>query len=87
MTEDALEWRTSSGSGTVYTYSELIQPPTEADRDRVPYILGIVEMAEGFYLFGEIVPGEKRIDVGMAVRALAVEGENGIPLLNFVPAG
>ncbi len=87
MTEDALEWRTSSGSGTVYTYSELIQPPTEADRDRVPYILGIVEMAEGFYLFGEIVPGEKRVDVGMAVRALAVEGRNGIPLLNFVPAG
>src|SRR5258708_3743063 len=51
MAEDAIEWRISSGLGTVYTYSTLIQPPTEADLDRVPYTLGIVEMEEGFYLF------------------------------------
>src|SRR5882757_10925474 len=48
MTEDRLEWRTASGQGTLYSFSTLFVPPTEADRDRIPYVLAIVEMDEGF---------------------------------------
>ncbi len=83
MSEDALEWRRSSGLGKLYTYSELFVPPTEADRDRIPYVLGIVEMSEGFYLFGEIVAGGSQLEIGMSTRAVVVK-RNAVPQLNFV---
>lgn len=86
MREDTIEWRTSTGRGSLYTYSELFVPPREADRDRVPYVLGIVEMDEGFYLFGEVVASRSALEVGMPTQVAVVE-RDGEPQLNFVHRG
>lgn len=83
MRQDAIEWRTSSGNGTLYTYSELFEPPNEAERDRIPYVLGIVEMNEGFYLFGEIVADRSSLRIGMPTRTVVIE-RNGVRQLNFL---
>jgi uncharacterized OB-fold protein len=82
MTEDRLEWRTASGRGKLYAFSELFVPPTLADRDRVPYVLGIVEMDEGFFLFGEIATDGRPLEIGAATRAVVIR-RHGAAQLNF----
>jgi uncharacterized OB-fold protein len=40
-------WREASGGATIYTYTVVRQNPLPPFRDRVPYAVGIVELAEG----------------------------------------
>jgi uncharacterized protein len=82
MSRSSVEWRTSSGSGTLYTYSELFVAPTESMRSRIPYILGIAEMEEGFYMFGEVLRDGHELEIGRSIRTTVVE-RDGALLLNF----
>jgi uncharacterized OB-fold protein len=67
--ESALHWRTASGAGTLYTFATIHLPPSQAFAAKIPYTLGYVEMAEGFYLFGEIEGSEESLQIGEAVVA------------------
>ena len=41
------EWREASGDGTVYTFTVIQQNDLPPFRDRLPYVVAIVELAEG----------------------------------------
>jgi uncharacterized OB-fold protein len=41
------EWRTSSGAGTVYSYTVVHRAPLDSFKADVPYVLAIVELEEG----------------------------------------
>ncbi|HUI26588.1 MAG TPA: Zn-ribbon domain-containing OB-fold protein [Candidatus Kryptonia bacterium] len=43
---ERIEWRRVSGDGTVYSFTVVRRPPNRAFVD-VPYVLAIVELAEG----------------------------------------
>jgi uncharacterized protein len=82
-----LGWREVRGDGTVYTYTVVRHATHAALADRVPYVVAIVELAEGPRLVTGITgcaPGDVR--VGMAVRACFREVADGVTLPYFEPA-
>jgi uncharacterized OB-fold protein len=80
--EITLHWERASGAGTVYTFASIYVPPSEEFASKVPYNLGYVEMAEGFYLFGEIDGDEESIQIGDRVMA-TVDTYNGRRQVRF----
>ena len=59
-----LGWREVSGEGTVYTYTVVRHPTHFAFADKVPYVLAIVELAEGPRLVSALAgvePDEVRV--------------------------
>ncbi len=80
-------WREVSGAGTVYTYTVVRHPTHFAFADKVPYVLAIVELAEGPRLVTALVgvePGEVR--AGLPVRVVFREVAPGVTLPYFEPA-
>lgn len=77
-----LEWRVSSGLGTVYTMTTIHR------RDRAPYNVSMIELNEGFRMMSRVEdadPGEVRI--GMRVRMHMHPGDDEQhPYPIFVPA-
>jgi uncharacterized OB-fold protein len=56
----------SSGRGTVYTRTLVHRAPSEALRSRVPYLIALVDMEEGFRMMGH---GDARLAIGEPVQA------------------
>lgn len=63
----ALAWQTSSGRGTVYSFSTVARGPTPKWASIVPYTVGFVAMEEGFYLFTQIDGSPESMRVGNPV--------------------
>jgi uncharacterized OB-fold protein len=64
-------WIRSSGKATVYSFAIVHRPPNEYWRDKVPYVVAIVELEEGARMPTNLVgiePDPNRIAVGMPVR-------------------
>jgi uncharacterized OB-fold protein len=81
-------WHEVCGNGTVYTYTVVRHATHAALADRIPYVVAIVELAEGPRLVTGITgcaPDDVR--VGMAVRACFREVAEGVTLPYFEPAG
>ena len=80
-------WREASGDGMVYTYTVVRHPTHYAFAAQIPYVLAIVELAEGPRLVTAITgaaPDEGR--VGQPVRAVFREVADGVTLPYFEPA-
>ena len=82
-----LGWRAVSGNGTVYTYTVVRHPTHYAFAGKIPYVLAIVELAEGPRLVTALtgVPPEE-VCVGLPVRAVFREVTDGVTLPYFAPA-
>lgn len=64
-----LTWRESSGRGKIASFSVVHRAPTKAFRDQLPYVLALVDMAEGVRLMLNVI-GDNRLDtqIGDSVR-------------------
>lgn len=65
-----IEWRPSSGRGTVYTFAIQYQPLNPEWADDVPYVTAVVELEEGIRLFTLLVdcePKPEALRCGMPV--------------------
>jgi uncharacterized OB-fold protein len=81
-----LGWRELSGAGTVYTYTVVRHATHAALAGQVPYVVAIVELAEGPRLVTRITgcaPGEVR--AGMPVRVCFRPVADGVTLAYFEP--
>jgi uncharacterized OB-fold protein len=58
----------SSGRGTLYSFSTVMRGPTSVWTSIVPYTVGFVEMAEGYYLFAQIDGSPEAMHVGKPAR-------------------
>jgi uncharacterized protein len=70
---DTLEWVTASGRGTIYSYSVVSRP--QVPGFPVPYVVAIVELAEGPRMLTQLV-GDTPLDavrIGSAVRVRFVD--------------
>ncbi|MDA8399493.1 MAG: Zn-ribbon domain-containing OB-fold protein [Actinomycetota bacterium] len=86
----APEWVSACRRGTVYTFTVIHQNGSRAFRERVPYVVAMVELDEGPRMMGNITdcePGDVRI--GMRVEAYFIPaGEGiGIPMWRPLAAG
>ena len=82
-----LGWRELSGAGTVYTYTVVRHATHVALADQVPYVVAIVELAEGPRLVTRVTgcpPGEVRAGMPVLVRFRPVA--DGVKLAYFEPA-
>ncbi len=79
-----LEWRVSSGRGTVSSFTVVWRAPLPAFQ--VPYAPAIVEMAEGFTLLTNVINCEvDQLKVGLPVEAVFVDIEQDVSLIYVQP--
>jgi uncharacterized OB-fold protein len=62
-----LSWHDSAGTGTLYTYTVIRQHGMPYFRSRVPYVVGFVDLDEGFRLLAEIDAPPDAVRVGQRV--------------------
>jgi len=81
-----LEWRETGGRGSVYSFSVVHQAPFEAYEAEVPYVLAIIELAEGPHLMANVVDcAPETVHVGMPVRVVFETRAEGFKLPQFTP--
>ncbi|SNT58577.1 hypothetical protein SAMN05443665_105018 [Actinomadura meyerae] len=81
-----VRWRESAGAGTVYSHTVLRQHGHPFFRARLPYVVGFIDLDEGFRMLAEIDADPEEIRIGMRVR-VGWEDHDGLSVPVFVPAG
>ena len=82
---DKLEWQTTSGRGTVYSYTVVHRP--QRPSFQCPYIVAIIETQEGFHMMSNLIGIEpEQVRIGMEVEVEYVEKSDTITLPYFKPA-
>jgi uncharacterized OB-fold protein len=82
-----LEWVRCSGKGTVYTFTVTYQNQSAGFRDKLPYIMAYVDLAEGVRMLTNIVgckPEEVTIGLPVEVIFEEVSPEVSIPVFRPV---
>ena len=83
----ATEWVRASGRGTVYSFTVTYQNQAPGVREELPYMLALVELAEGMRMMTNVVgcpPEEVRI--GMPVEVVFEDVTPEVTLPKFRPA-
>jgi uncharacterized OB-fold protein len=82
-----LEWRESSGRGTVYTFSNVHRPQLPNFILPAPYTVALVELDEGVRLMTNVINCDPdQVTVGMPVTVAWESLEDGRNLPQFEPA-
>jgi uncharacterized OB-fold protein len=82
-----LDWRRSSGEGTIHALTVVHRAPSPAFRDAVPYAIALVDLAEGFRMMANVVGTDPtRLAIGDRVRVV-FEARGDVTLPQFTPAG
>jgi len=82
---ESLAWTEVSGEGSIYTYSVVHRSPTSAWEGETPYVIAIVELEEGAFIFSSVSVDPTEVQVGQPVNVV-FEQRNGVALPKFVPA-
>jgi uncharacterized OB-fold protein len=82
-----LEWVESSGKGTVYSFTISYQPAHPAFQEDIPYVLGIVELDEGWRMNTNVIniPPEQ-LKIGQRVEVVWDDVTPEFSLPKFQPA-
>lgn len=83
---ESLSLETSSGKGTVYSFTTQFRSPHPFFAEDVPYTLVLVDLTEGIRVFANLVVGSgDDIAVGSSVEAVFEDVEGDLTLLRFRP--
>ncbi|HKE74647.1 MAG TPA: OB-fold domain-containing protein [Acidimicrobiales bacterium] len=83
----AIEWREASGDGVVYAASVHHRPGPGRDEADGPYVVALIELAEGVRMMSNVVGCEPYdVAVGMPVRLVWEPLSDGRHLPQFTPA-
>ena len=55
LSSDSLEWRESTGKGTIYAASVQEKPANPTMADRVPYVVALVELEDGIRIMSNVI--------------------------------
>ncbi len=80
---DRVVWRRLSGRGEVYSFTVVHRHPDPAFRERVPYVVALVDLVEGARLMTEIVdcpPAEVRVGLLVTVDFRPVSADVALPV-------
>ena len=84
-----LEWSEVSPAGTLTSFARVWHPVHPALADRVPYLVGVVELMSGVRLLGNVVGDPQRDDLvlDMPMRAVFEDHDDaGVTLIQWEPA-
>lgn len=81
-----LSWTPCSGRGTLYSYSILNRASSPAFKEKVPYVLVVIELEEGVRMMSHLVDCDlTQVDVGMEVEVLFDDLDDEIAVPYFRP--
>ncbi len=81
------EWRRASGLGVVHTFTVIHQNGSRAFRERVPYVVAMVELEEGPRMMCNVTHcSPEQVHIGMAVEVCFVPVEEGLAIPQFRPS-
>ena len=83
-----VSWVQASGRGTLHTFAIVHRAPVPAFRDRVPFVVAMVDLEEGGRIPTNLVdvePDPEHIKVGMAVEVAFLDLTDEISLPVFRP--
>ncbi len=81
-----LEWLEASGKGTVYSFSVNHRAPHPGFADKLPFVLAIVELAEGPRMMTNIVDCDpETVAIGMEVEVVFDDITEEVTLPKFRP--
>jgi hypothetical protein len=84
---EQFEWRQASGRGVVYSFTVIHRPPFPAFRDRVPYVLALIDLEEGVRMMSNIIECEPTdVRIGMPVEVAFDDVTEEVTLPKFKPA-
>ena len=84
---DQIDWVESTGNGKVYSYSVVHKTAIAEMKDKVPYIIALIDLEEGVRLMSHVVDiVEEDLVVGLDVSVVFREEIEGYKLPQFVPA-
>jgi uncharacterized OB-fold protein len=78
--------RESAGHGVVYSYTVIRKHGHPFFRERVPYVVAMIDMAEGFRLLAEVDADPETVHIGQKVQ-VGWEDHERLSVPVFVPAG
>src|SRR5690625_5126028 len=79
-----IEWVQLSGKGTIYSFVEYHRPYHEIFKDKIPYVVAIIETEEGARLISNIVDYDiETLKVGQSVEAMFTDGVGENPIVLF----
>ncbi|MDP6345461.1 MAG: OB-fold domain-containing protein [Alphaproteobacteria bacterium] len=78
-----LSWEESSGTAEIYSFSTVMRPPTPVWNDKAPYTVGLVRLAEGYYLFTEIDEEWQGIAIGQKVEVTFPPRDVPLPIFKY----
>lgn len=82
-----LEWRTSSGRGTLYSFTIVWRAPSAAYAADIPYVVALVDLPEGVRMLTNIVGiSPESAYIGMPVVPVFERLTEDIVLPKFAPA-
>jgi uncharacterized OB-fold protein len=85
-TDDVLEWTEVSGRGTVYSYTVARRPTGPQWAGEPPYVIAIVQLAEGPHMTTNIVGcAPEDVRIGMPVKATFEDVTPEVTLVMFRP--
>jgi hypothetical protein len=81
------EWVRCSGRGTIWTFTVTHQNQTAGFRDSLPYVMAMIDLAEGLKMMTNIVdcPPEQ-VKIGMPVEVVYEDVTSEVTLAKFRPA-
>lgn len=81
-----LSWSACSGKGRLYSYSILYRAASPAFREKVPYVLAIIELEEGIKMMSHLINHDlAQIEVGMEIEACFDDAEDEMAVPYFQP--
>ncbi len=81
-----LDIATSAGRGQVYSFTVVHRAPSAEFRSRVPYVLALIDLDEGFRVMANIINGDPQsVTISMPVKLTFTADEQRLP--QFEPAG
>ncbi len=84
---DRVTWEQASGKGTVYTYTVARRPAGPAFKADTPYVVALVELAEGPRMMTNLVSVDlERVRIGLPVQVRFEAISDEITLPKFMPA-
>ena len=84
---EKFDWRKSAGLGSVYSFTVIHRAPFPAFREKIPYVLALIELNEGVRMMTNIVGCDPNtVEIGMPVEVTFEDVTEEITLPQFKPA-
>jgi len=82
----AMKWMEASGVATLHTYTIMHRAYLPSLKDRVPFVIGVVKLAEGPFFHSNIIDCENdSLVIGMPLKIKMELHESGLTLPMFIP--